>query len=125
MAEQSRKESLSSELRNARAEVKSFVVAVSEDVDFGARLKSNYARNPAIWSGAAAVLGLLLSRILIPRRKVAAEVPVGWNFPVQKSGKLGLVLSALKFAFTIAQPAVVGFISKAIERRLASHNSQR
>ena len=125
MADQSRKQSLSNELRDARAQVGSFVAVVREDLNVGARLKSNYSRNPGTWFGAAAGLGLLLSRILIPPRKVVAKLPAGWDFPMQKPSKLGVVLSALKFAFTIAQPAVAGFISKLIESRVASKNCKR
>lgn len=125
MADQSRKQSLSNELRDARAQVGGFVAVVREDLNVGARLKSNYSRHPGTWFGAAAGLGLLLSRILIPPRKVVAKLPAGWNFPMQKSSKLGVVLSALKFAFTIAQPAVAGFISKLIESRVASKNCKR
>ena len=84
MADQSRKQSLSNELRDARAQVGSFVAVVREDLNVGARLKSNYSRNPGTWFGAAAGLGLLLSRILIPPRKVVAKLPAGWDFPMQK-----------------------------------------
>lgn len=125
MADQSRKQSLSNELRDARAQVGSFVAVVREDLNVGARLKSNYSRHPGTWFGAAAGLGLLLSRILIPPRKVAVSPPAGWNFPAQKTSKLGVVLTALKFAFTIVQPSVAGLVTKLIESRLSSRDSKR
>lgn len=125
MADQTRKQSLSNELRDARSELAGFLVVVREDLDVGARLKSNFSRNTGTWFGVAAVFGLLLSRIVVPRPKVIAKVPAGWTFPVQKTGKLGVILSALKFAFGIAQPALAHFIQKRSERKAAAKDSER
>lgn len=125
MAEQTRKQSLSNELREARSELAGFVAVVRNDLDVGARLKSNYSRNPGTWFGVAAGIGLLLARILLPRRKVVAKLPHGWSVPVQKTGKLAVVVTALKFVFGIAQPALAHFIQKRIERRAAAHDAKK
>ncbi len=117
MADQTRKQSLTNELQAARAQIGGFVGFVREDLDVGARLKSNYSRNPVTWFGVATVLGLLLSGILVPRHKVVAKLPKGWNHTVEKTGKMAMAVSALKFVFAIAQPAVVGFFRKRIEGR--------
>lgn len=125
MADQTRKQSLSSELQGARSQMGNFVVGLREDLDVGTRLKSNYSSHPGAWFGGAAVLGLLLSRIVPSRRKAFPKLPSGWNYPIQKTGKFGTVLSALKFVFTVAQPAIAGLMRKRIESRVAAQNPPR
>lgn len=122
MADQTRKQSLTNEIQAARAQIGGFVDVVRKDLDVGARLKSHYSRNPVTWFSVATVLGLLLSGILVPRHKVVAKLPKGWNHTVEKTSKMGMAASALKFLFAIAQPAVVGFIRKRIESRNETSN---
>ena len=108
MAAQSRKQTLIAELAATRAHLTGDVIVVCQDMDFGARVKSHYARHPYGWFGAAAVLGVVLSRLLPARGKGAAVR----YYQVEKPGKAAFVFTALKFAVSLAKPVIMSFLAK-------------
>jgi len=112
MADQSRKQSLTAELDTARARLGGYVAALRHDVNVGARLKSGVARNPVAWFGAAAILGLLLSKIPPLRRKVVVKGPALRNDQVERAGKAAVALTALKFALSFAKPAFTALVTR-------------
>lgn len=114
MANQARKYSLIAELDSARAQLTDYTAAVRRDLDIGARLKAGFARNPTAWFGAAAVCGVILSRIPSSRRKVVVKGPATRN---QQAGKAAFVLAALKFGLDFAKPAITGWVGKKMRTR--------
>ena len=108
MAEPSRKQTLIAELETNRTRIAASMVEVRHDMDFGARLKSKYKRHPAVWFGAAAVVGVVLARIFKSRRK---DAPVRYH-QAEKPAKVAFLFTALKLALPFAKPALTAFLAK-------------
>ena len=112
MAQDERKTELIAELARTRSEITDQVHRVGRDLDVATRARRAFARHPAVWIGGAALLGLFLARLPLRRKKAApsrrrAEEPV-----IEKAGKAGLVLGALKIAFDIARPALTTWATR-------------
>ena len=120
MAEQTRKQSLTKELDAARGELAGYARALRHDLSVGERLKSGIGRNPVAWFSAAAVVGLLLSRVPISRRKMVVRGPALRNQQVEKAGAAAVALTALKFGLDFAKPAIVSWLKKQMLDRSAS-----
>lgn len=113
MADESRKQSLITELDAARAHVANDFIVVRRDFDVGTRLKSNYSRRPLLWVGAAAAIGFVLSRLLPSRNKGGAVR----YYQAEKPGKAAFLLTAMKLALSLAKPAIMGFLANRIQNR--------
>lgn len=116
MAEQSRKQTLITELAAARTHLARDIIVVGEDMDFGARIESNYARHYSVWLSGAAILGLMLSRLL-PSRGKGAVGPGYRDYRVEKPGKAALIFTVLKFAVSLAKPALMNYLAKKTQTR--------
>ena len=114
MAEQPRKQSLTTEIETARAHLAACVSVLRKDLDVGTRVKARVARNPVAWFSGAAIVGLLLSMIPGSRRKVVVRESAGWNHQAEKAGKAALLLTALKFGLNFAKPAIVTWVKKKV-----------
>ena len=114
MAEQPRKQSLTTEIETARAHLAACVSVLRKDLDVGTRVKARVARNPVAWLSGAAIVGLLLSMIPGSRRKVVVRESAGWNHQAEKAGKAAFLLTALKFGLNFAKPAIVTWVKKKI-----------
>ena len=123
MADQTRKQTLTAELDTARTHLAGYMTALRHDLSVGARLKSGVARNPLAWFGAAAVIGLVLSRISLPGRKVVIKGPAIRNDQAAKAGKAAFVLTALKFGLDFAKPMIMTWIKNQMLNRKASRSA--
>ncbi|MEO7318691.1 MAG: hypothetical protein ABIZ56_06860 [Chthoniobacteraceae bacterium] len=112
MANPTDKKTLIAELAAARGELRGYTTALRHDLDFGARLKRSVRSHPAVWFGGAAVLGLLLSRISPGRRKAAVPSSILRSPKTAQAGKAAFALTALKFAFDFARPALLRWIKE-------------
>src|SRR4051794_27453342 len=95
MAEDDDKAELVAELARARTTMSGNMLALRGDLNFAARAKRSFTKNPLPWLGGAALLGLLIARIPKRTKKVVTVFPKK-EAPVEKAGKMGLVLGALK-----------------------------
>ena len=123
MADESHKQTLITELESARTHIGGYVTALRHDLNVGARLKSGVARNPVIWFGGAAVMGLLLARILTSRRKVVLKGSAVGKDQVEKVGKAAFALTVLKFALDFAKPALVSWVRTQVTERRATRSA--
>ena len=102
---------LIAELAASRAALSGYSTALRHDFDFGAKLKRNFRVHPAAWIGGAALLGLLLSKLLPARRKVVIHGPAMGSQPAANAGKAAIALTALKFALDFAKPALLRWLT--------------
>jgi hypothetical protein len=117
MAEDERKAELTAELARSRGHITRNVHALGRDLDFATRARRAFKRHPAVWIGGAILIGLFIARIPL-RRKAPTAAPLRKAEPaVEKVEKAGLVLGALKVAFDIARPTLIGWAT----RRMADY----
>ena len=121
MADPTRKQKLTAELDDARAQLGDYTTALKHDLNVGARLKSSMARHPAAWFGAAILGGLLLSRIPASRRKVVVKPSRSRQDQARKAGKGAIALTVLKFGLDFAKPALVRWFG----RKMQDHRTRR
>ncbi len=112
MADQPRKESLTSELDAARAKIGGYVTVLRHDLDVRERFKANFNRHQVSWLSAAVGLGLLLSRIPRSGVKPVVPEPINWSGQAKKIGKGAWMLAVLKFALSLARPSILGVLSR-------------
>lgn len=110
MALTPRKNELIADLATARAELGGYAHALKRDADVGAKLKRSVQANPAGWFGAAAVLGLLLSKVPPRRKKVVVKAPKFRKDEASNAGKAAILLAALKFAFDLGKPFLMRWV---------------
>jgi len=111
MAENQRKAELIADLARARTQISRDVHIVRRDLDFPTRARQAFARHPAIWIGVALVLGLFVARIPLRRKKTVAPRKSAEPM-IEKAGMAGVAITALKFAFDIARPALMSWATR-------------
>jgi hypothetical protein len=117
MAQDPHKAELIATLARSRAEITNDFRKVRHDLDFASRARRAFARHPAVWVGAAVLLGLFISRLPLRRKKAPAPSRRKSEPAVEKVEKAGLLFGALKFAFDIVRPTLMGWAT----RRVAEH----
>ena len=114
MAEDERKAELIAELARSRAHISQNAGELRHDLDVATHLRRSFARHPAVWIGAAAVVGLIITRPF-GRKKNAAPSRSSRKDPepeIEKVGRAGLFLAGLKFAFDIARPVLIPWATR-------------
>ena len=127
MAQDERKAELIADLARARMQISRDVHVVGRDLDFPTRARQAFARHPAIWIGIALMLGLFVARIPLRRKKTAAPRKSAEPM-IEKAGMAGVVITALKFAFDIARPALMSWATRRFAERFdpsANHDYRR
>lgn len=110
MADSLHQKELVAELAASRSQISGYVSALRHDLDVGSRIRRGVSHNPAAWFGGAAVIGLLLSRVVAGRRKVVVKGPSFHRKEAQSSGRAALFLSALQIGMDFAKPALVSWV---------------
>lgn len=123
MADDPRKSELIAELARSRGELTRHARAAGRELDVAARLKASFQRHRLPWIAGAALLGLLLTRF--PRRR--RSTPRTWRKPPPeaKAVKAGLLVTALKFAFDIARPALTKWVASRVAQYAGDHTPPR
>jgi hypothetical protein len=85
--------------------------ALRQDLDVAAHLRRSFARHPALWIGGTVLLGLCLSRLFGGKKKTVTSRK-GPEPELEKVGKAGLVLGALKIAFDVARPVLIPWATR-------------
>jgi len=124
MAEDERKAELIAALDRSRVHISGNVQALGRDLDFASRARRAFKTHPAVWIGGAVLLGLAISRLplrrkapsLAPRKSRSAEPAI------EKAGKAGLMLGALKIAFDIARPTIMGWATRRVAEYFEAGN---
>ena len=125
MAQDHDKAELIAELARSRTAASANVLALRHDLDFPARAKRSFTKNPVPWLGGAALLGLLVARIPRRTKKVVTVFPKKEEPAVEKAGKAGLVLGALKIAFDFARPALLKWATQRFSAYMGSEGRRR
>jgi hypothetical protein len=121
MAQDYEKAQLIAELARARADVSTNIGALRHDLDFPTRAKKSFTSSPMPWLGGAALIGLIISRIPGRTKKVVRISPKQpQDSPVEKAGKAGLLLGALKIAFDFARPTLLKWATQRFSDYVAS-----
>ena len=84
------------------------------ELDFPRKLKNSFRDQPAIWTGAIAVVGLLIA--VAPARRKKIYVRSKENSKQTGKGLLeaGALVGVLKFAATLLRPALIKFVTSKI-----------
>jgi hypothetical protein len=117
MAEDERKAELTAQLARSRNQMTDNVHALGRDLDFASRARRAFKTHPAVWIGGAILIGVFVSRLPFGRKKVTVKAGRKSEATVEKVEKAGLLLGALKIAFDIAKPTLMGWAT----RRMADY----
>lgn len=109
MAE-SRKIELAAELERARAQWARNFASFRHDLDVPTHVKKSFGTHKAGWLSGAAILGLLLAKLPVRKKKIYVDKRSG--SPVKNLEKAGLALALAKFALTAARPALTKLAMK-------------
>ncbi len=124
MAQNHDKAELIAELARARARLTDSTLALRRDLDFSTRARKAFKSSPLPWLGGAAVVGLAVSRLFGRSKKVVPVFPKK-DQTLEKAGKAGLVLGALKIAFDFARPMLVKWATQRFSDYFATTHSQQ
>lgn len=113
MAEDQRKTELTAELARARSRLGANVAGLRSDLDLPAKARRAFSQHPALWITGATLFGLAFSRWLGRPKKIVVDRQ-GKAASLEKAGKAGLVLGALKIAFDLTRPALAGWLSQRV-----------
>jgi len=112
MAEDERKAELTAQLASSRRQITTNVHALGRDLDFASRARRAFKTHPAVWIGAAILIGLFVSRLPFGGKKVVVKAGKKAEPTVEKVEKAGLLMGALKIAFDIARPTLMGWATR-------------
>ena len=125
MAEDERKAELTAALARSRIQITGNAHALGRDLDFVSRARRAFKTHPAVWIGGAVVIGLFISRLPFGRKKAPpAPRPTSRKNEetVEKVEKAGLLLGALKIAFNIAKPTLMGWATRQVAQYFEAQN---
>ncbi|MEP6669581.1 MAG: hypothetical protein ABJF10_10540 [Chthoniobacter sp.] len=124
MAEDEHKAELVDALAHSRAHITGNALALGRDLDFVSRARRAFKTHPAVWIGGAVLLGLVISRLPLRRKAPAAAPRKGKNAEptIEKVEKAGLLLGALKIAFDIARPTIMGWATRRVAEYFEAGN---
>jgi hypothetical protein len=121
MADAARKRELIAQLDRARSRATAHQRELTEDLQVGDKLKESVNTHRGTWLGAAALIGLLISKI--PPRTKTIKITAGSNGKVAKEAKqfgmAGLGLAALKWLFDLVRPLIISWGSRYVKSRLS------
>jgi hypothetical protein len=121
MADTARKRELIAQLDRARSRATAHQRELTQDLQVGDKLKESVNSHRGTWLGAAALVGLLISKI--PPRTKTIKISAGNNGKVAKEAKqfgmAGLGLAALKWLFDLVRPLVISWGSRYVKSRLS------
>lgn len=100
-------EALIRRLQRSREDLGHHYVELQHKLDLPSRIKHSVRRNPLVWFGGSAGLGLLSTRLFRRPKKA-----------VKKSGKLGFLIAT---TFTILKPTLTRVITSELQRRFIGH----
>lgn len=123
MAEDERKTELIAALARTRSQITANVHLLGHDLDFAARARRSFARHPAVWIGGTVIIGLVVSRLLWPKRKPAVTRKTK-EPELEKVGRAGLLLGALKIAFDIARPILIPWATRLFAERFSPEKNR-
>ncbi|MDR3406654.1 MAG: hypothetical protein P4L99_29485 [Chthoniobacter sp.] len=124
MAEDERKAELIAALAHSRTHITGNVHALGRDLDFASRARRTFKTHPAVWIGGAVLLGLVIARLPL-RRKTPSAIPRKSKHAeptIEKVEKAGLLLGALKIAFDIARPTLMGWATRRVAEYFEAGN---
>ncbi len=107
---------LRQEIAHSRDRLARDLTGLKYELDFPLKFRKSFQRKTGVWVSVAAVAGVLFSLMPARRKKVKVDSKVAGKSKGehQKEGILGagLALGLLKFAATLARPAVMSYVTK-------------
>ncbi len=105
---------------NSRDRLSRDLSGLTYESDFPLKFRKSFQRKTGVWVSVAAVTGVLFSLLPARTKKVVVK-PKLWGSSKgeeQKKGLLGagLAIGLLKFATTMARPALMAYVSKRMRR---------
>ena len=97
-------------LATQRARLSRHADHVRESLNVGQRVKAGFAKNPVVWLGGAAFVGVVLARLR--GGKAVKQTPAG--APLRAAARADFVWRSLKFVFDLARPALVSMLTARI-----------
>ena len=120
-----RKLALIARLATQRARLSRHADYVRESLNVGHRVKAGFVKNPVMWLGGAAFVGVVLARLR--GGKAVKQTPVG--APPRAAARAEFMWPSLKFVFDLARPALVSMLTARIadfaSGRMASRRDGR
>jgi hypothetical protein len=115
MAQELRKSELIAEIARARQSLTDSVRGVSCGLDFVHRAEHSIAQNKLAWISGASLVGFILAKLPARTKKVVVDRK---GRPASSTGetavKAGLLVTALKFAFDLARPALTRWLTQRV-----------
>jgi hypothetical protein len=105
---------LTRELAESRRRLSLNAAALAERANIARRLRQSVKRKPALWLGAAAVIGLLIA-VRRPRAR-PIEIRTKAALETKQAGKAALAFGAVKIAFDIFRPAITAWARRQVSR---------
>lgn len=112
MADQGEKVELAARLDSARARLDRNVDALRRDLDVGSHLRHSFHENKAAFIGGATMLGLVLSKLPVRRKKVFVDSKT--KGAIKGAEKAGVLILVLQFLFKTFQPMLTSLISRQV-----------
>lgn len=107
---------LRQEIAHSRDRLARDLSGLKYELDFPLKFRKSFQRKTGIWVSAVTVAGILFSLMPARRKKVVVNPKLSGKSKGehQKEGILGagLAIGALKFAATLARPAVMSYFTK-------------
>ncbi len=105
---------LRQEIAHSRDRLARDLSGLRYELDFPLKIRKSVQRNTAIWVGGAVLSGAFFSMLPARTKKVTVHAKSKSKGEEQKKGILGagLTLGMLRFAATLAKPAVTRFIAQ-------------
>jgi hypothetical protein len=102
---------LRDEIAQSREDLERRVNRVREEADIPRKIRRSVRREPVPWILGAIAVGLLLTAVVMRRRKVVVYAK-GGSKPKGTLLEAGFLLGALRIAATLLKPVVVNLVEK-------------
>lgn len=107
---------LRQEIAHSRDRLARDLTGLKYELDFPLKFRKSFQRKTGVWVSVAAVAGVIFSLLPARRKKVRVDAKLSGKSKGehQKEGILGagLALGLLKFAATMARPAVMSYVTR-------------
>jgi hypothetical protein len=106
---------LAGEIERSRLRVSRNLTNLREELDFPAKIRRSFRRQPVGWILAAVTIGLVLSAISTRRKNIRVQ-PKQRPRSTDRLFEAGFLLGTLKLAATVLKPIIVPFLQEKVRK---------